>query len=176
MDAAVLLPGIDRDRVALAAVRLHVAEACAGGAVFYAAVAAGQRATGGVRITAASWLAAPVAGLAAVTLGSCAAGHSAVAAGNAAAGWLTGQPAHSDHTNRLQSTTAFAATGLLSFWLLGGRATMVCPSDLRYLGAYARLGLPCTVEYADSAMRGRVQVRAARFALPRRVLQRPLGQ
>ena len=38
---------------------------------------------------------------------------------------------------------------------------MLCPSDLRYLGAYARLGVPCTVEYADSAMRGRVQVRVS---------------
>ena len=31
---------------------------------------------------------------------------------------------------------AFVCSGLLSFWVLGGAARMVMPSDLRYLGAF----------------------------------------
>ena len=143
---------------ATAAVRLRAPEAAAAGALFYATAVAGQRAMGGAKITAASWLAAPAAGLAAVTLGACAAGHGAVIAGNAASIALTGQRAHAAHANYLQSTTAFATTGVVCFWLLGGKGAMVCPSDLRYMGAYAKMGIPCTVEYADNAMRGRVQM------------------
>lgn len=159
MQLRAAVPAVDSDRLAATAVRLRVAEAASAGALFYTAAAAGQRTIGALRITSATWLAAPSAGVVTVMLGSCAAGHGAVAAGNAASLALTGKPAHADHANYLQSTTAFSAVGLLSFWLFGGKGVMLCPSDLRYLGAYARIGIPCTVEYADGAMRGRVQVR-----------------
>mgnify|MGYP007125059767 CR=1 FL=1 len=160
---------VDSDRVAAAAVRLRVAEAVSAGVLFYSTAAAAQRTMGALRITSASWVAAPSAGLVTVMLGSCVAGHGAVTAGNALSLALTAQLAHPDHANYLQSTTAFGAIGLLSFWLLGGKCGMLCPSDLRYLGAYARLGIPCTVEYADSAMRARVQVRhLSRTVLARR--------
>ncbi len=152
-------PGVDSDRLAATAVRLRVAEAATAGALFYATAATGQRIIGALRITSATWVVAPSAGLVTVMLGSCAAGHGAVAAGNTASQALTGRLVHTGHANYLQSTTAFGAVGLASFWLFGGKGVMLCPSDLRYLGAYARLGIPCTVEYADSAMRGRVQVR-----------------
>lgn len=149
---------VDRDRMAAAIVRLRVAEVVSGGVLFYTVAAAGQRTMGALRISSAIWVAAPLAGLVTATLGSCAAGHGALGAGNSVSMALTGKFAHSDPANHLQSTCAFAAVGLFSFWILGGRSVMLCPSDLRHLGAYARLGIPCTVDYADSAMRGRVQV------------------
>ena len=141
-------------------VRAHVTEAVSAGALFYATAATGQRFVGGVlRISSASWAAAPAAGLSTITAASCLSGHAAILVANAVATGLTGSRVHEGHDNSLQSTTAFATAGVLSFWLLGGRPVMVCPSDLRYLGAYARIGLKAGEEYAGEQMRGRIQVR-----------------
>jgi hypothetical protein len=148
--------------VTTAVVRARVPEATAGCGVFYATACASQVLLGrGLGITAASWAAAPVAGVCAATASSVAAGYAAISAGWVAAE-LTGRggwrPGVLGHRNYPQSTTAFAAAGLLAFWSLGGEGRMLCPSDLRSHGAYRHVGVPCTSEYADSTMRGRVQM------------------
>ena len=131
-------------------IRAHVPETVAGLGLFYTTAVLGQRAIGsGLRLSAASWVVGPGAGAVIVTLGSCVAGHGAILSGNVTSQVLLGSNVHIGHSNNLQSTTAFCAAGLLGFRILGGQWRMICPSDLRFLGAYSKMGLPCTEEYLD---------------------------
>ena len=139
--------------------RARAPEAAAGLGLFYGTAALGQRIVGGtLRITAATWLFGPAAGVAVVTASSFVAGHGAILVGNGVAVAATGKCAHVGHGNHMQNSTAFAVVGLLSFWFAGGQGKMICPSDLRFLGSFSKVGLPCTEKYAGDMMRGRVQM------------------